>query len=86
MRLDKFLKVSRLVKRRSIAKEFADSERILVNGRVAKPATEVKKGDVITIGMGGRSLTVEVVDLRENVRAPEGASLYRVIREDEGQS
>lgn len=79
MRLDKFLKVSRLIKRRTVAKEFAEHERVMVNGKVAKPSTEVKKGDIITIQIGDRKLTVEVLDLKDNIKASEAKSLYREI-------
>ncbi|ADI00913.1 MAG TPA: RNA-binding S4 domain-containing protein [Syntrophothermus lipocalidus] len=81
MRLDKFLKVSRLVKRRTVAKDFADHERVLVNGRVAKPATEVRPGDVITIQFGVRKMVVEVLELKESVRAADAAQLYRTIEQ-----
>jgi len=79
--LDKFLKVSRLVKRRTVAKDFADHERVLVNGRVAKPATEVRPGDVITIQFGVRKMVVEVLELKESVRAADAAQLYRTIEQ-----
>ena len=63
MRLDKYLKVSRLIKRRTIANEACDSERVMVNGREAKASYQVKIGDVIEIAFGNRSLRVEVTDL-----------------------
>lgn len=79
MRLDKFLKVSRIIKRRTVAKDFAESERVLINGRLAKPSSEVKKGDIITLKTGDKQLTFEVLDVKENVRANEAKNLYRVI-------
>ncbi|MGI6488234.1 MAG: RNA-binding S4 domain-containing protein [Syntrophomonadaceae bacterium] len=79
MRLDKFLKVSRLIKRRTVAKDLADNERVLVNGRVAKPATEVTPGDIITVRLGGKNLVVEVLELKDSVRASDAGRLYRVI-------
>lgn len=79
MRLDKFLKVSRLIKRRTVAKDLADNERILVNGRVAKPAAEVAPGDIITVRMGGKNRVVEVLELKDSVRASDAGKLYRVI-------
>lgn len=79
MRLDKFLKVSRIIKRRTVAKDFAESERVMINGRVAKPSTEVKKGDIITIQVGERKTTVEVLEIKENVKAVEAKNLYRTI-------
>jgi ribosomal 50S subunit-recycling heat shock protein len=81
MRLDKFLKVSRLIKRRTVAKEFADNDKITINGRAAKPSSEIKKGDMLVIQMGGRRLSVEIVDVRENVRASEAPNLYRIIEQ-----
>lgn len=79
MRLDKFLKVSRIIKRRTVAKEFADHERVLVNGRLAKPATEVQKGDILTIRSGDRELRYEILDIKDHVKANESKNLYRVI-------
>lgn len=79
MRLDKFLKVSRLIKRRTVAKDFAENERVSINGKLAKPSAEVKKGDVISIQVGERRLSVEVLDIRDNIKASEAKSLYREI-------
>lgn len=79
MRLDKFLKVSRIIKRRTVAKEFAEHERVLVNDRVAKPSTEIKKGDRITVQVGNRSTVFEVLDVKDNVKAGEAKNLYRVM-------
>lgn len=79
MRLDKFLKVSRLIKRRTVAKDFAENERVSINGRVAKPSSEVKKGDVIVIQVGDRRLAVEVLDIKDNIKAADAKSLYREI-------
>lgn len=79
MRLDKFLKVSRIIKRRTVAKDFAESERVMINGRTAKPAAEVKKGDIITILIGQRKTVFEIVDIKDNVKASEAKNLYRII-------
>lgn len=79
MRLDKFLKVSRLIKRRTLAKEVCDAGRVEVNGRPAKAAYEVKPGDRITIGFGSKQVRVEVVELAENVPAPLAKNLYRTL-------
>ncbi|MGI5881284.1 MAG: RNA-binding S4 domain-containing protein [Syntrophomonadaceae bacterium] len=79
MRLDKYLKVSRIIKRRSVARDFADNERVMINGRVAKPSTEVKKGDRIVLQIGSRTTEFEVLDVRDNVPAAEAKNLYRVI-------
>ena len=67
MRLDKYLKVSRLIKRRTVANEACDAERVTVNGRVQRASYDVKVGDVIAIRFGARTLTVEVVSVTENV-------------------
>lgn len=82
MRLDKYLKVSRLIKRRTVAKEFAENERVTVNGRVAKPSTNVNVGDILTIQMGGRQITIEILELKDNVKAGDAQSLYRIVNEE----
>lgn len=82
MRLDKFLKVSRLIKRRTVAKEFAENQRITVNGRVAKPSSEVNAGDLLVIQMGGQKLTVEILEIKDNVKASEAQKLYRMVNEE----
>lgn len=79
MRLDKFLKVSRIIKRRTVAKDFADHDRVLLNGRVAKASSEVKKGDVITLQIGARQSKFEVLEIKEKVKAAEAKNLYRII-------
>ncbi|MEW6423511.1 MAG: RNA-binding S4 domain-containing protein [Bacillota bacterium] len=81
MRIDKFLKVSRLIKRRTLAKEICDRGQVTLNERVAKASAEVKPGDVITINLGSRQLKVEVCDLRANVPAKMAAGLYRVLED-----
>ncbi|BDG34147.1 RNA-binding S4 domain-containing protein [Parageobacillus sp. VR-IP] len=82
MRLDKFLKVSRLIKRRTLAKEVADQGRITINGAVAKASSTVKIGDELTIQFGQKRLTVRVIDLKETTKKDEAAHLYEVIREE----
>ena len=79
MRLDKYLKVSRLIKRRTVANEACDKERINVNGRVAKASYEVKVGDVIQLNLGTRVLSVEVLSLSESPRKEEAAAMYREL-------
>jgi ribosomal 50S subunit-recycling heat shock protein len=79
MRLDKFLKTSRIIKRRTVAKEFAEHDRVMVNNRIAKPSTDIKKGDLITISIGQRRTVIEVLETKENVKAGEAKNLYRVI-------
>lgn len=79
MRLDKFLKTSRLVKRRTIAKEMCDAGRVSVNYRPAKAGAEVQEGDIITIERAGRTTEVEIVEIRENVPASQAAEMYKAI-------
>ena len=77
MRLDKYLKVSRLIKRRTVANEACDNERVTVNGRVARASYDVKVGDVITIRFGQKALSVEVVSVADNVGKADAAAMYR---------
>ena len=79
MRLDKYLKVSRLIKRRTMANEACDGDRVSVNGREAKASYQVKPGDVIEIAFGNRRLRVEVTDISENVKKADAAAMYREI-------
>lgn len=79
MRIDKFLKVSRLIKRRTIANEACDGERISVNGRQVKASYQVKLGDVIEIAFGQRILKVEVTEINENATKDGAAAMYREI-------
>lgn len=79
MRLDKYLKVSRLIERRTIANEACDNGLISVNGRPAKASYEVKVGDRISLRLGAREVTVEVVSIQETVRQADAAALYREI-------
>jgi len=79
MRLDKYLKVSRLIKRRTVANEACDNGRISVNGRVVKASYEVKIGDRIEIALGQRTLAVEVVLVADNVRKDDAVTMYKEI-------
>ena len=79
MRLDKFLKVSRLIKRRTVANEACDAGRVLVNGKSAKASLNVKEGDVIEIEFGTRTVKVEVLDVQETVRKDEAKELYKYL-------
>ena len=79
MRLDKFLTVSRLIKRRTVANEACDNGRISVNGRVVKASYDVKVGDRIEISMGERTVAVEVLLVAENVRKDDAAAMYREV-------
>ena len=79
MRLDKYLKVSRLINRSTVANEACDTGRISVNGRVARASYEVKVGDVISISFGERTLAVEVLNVSETAQKSEAALLYREV-------
>ncbi len=80
MRIDKFLKVSRLIKRRTVANEACDNERISVNGKVVKASYDVKVGDVIEIRFGQRELRVRVTDIREHIGKDDAHTLYEEVR------
>lgn len=79
MRLDKYLKVSRIIKRRTVANDACDSEHVTVNGRPAKASYDVKVGDVIEVGFGQRTLKVRVLDVRDFTAKADASSLYEVI-------
>ncbi len=79
MRLDKYLKVSRLIKRRTVANEACDAGRVTVNGKTAKAGTAVKAGDIIEIAFGTRSVKVEVLDVQETTKKDQAADLYRYL-------
>ena len=79
MRLDKYLKVSRLIKRRTVANEACDAGRVVVNGKPARASYDVKEGDVLEIGLGARSVKVQVVSVQENAAKNDAALLYRVL-------
>ena len=82
MRLDKFLKVSRLIQRRTVANEACDNARVSVNGRPAKASYDVKVGDVLQIQFGARAVTVEVLQVSDNVRKDDAVGMYREILPD----
>ena len=79
MRLDKYLKVSRLIKRRTVANEACDNGRISVNGRVVKASYDVNVGDRIEISMGSRTVAVEVLQVADNVRKDDAAAMYKEV-------
>ena len=79
MRLDKYLKVSRLIKRRTVANEACDNGRISVNGRVVKASYDVKVGDKLEISMGQRTIAVEVLVVADNVRKDDACAMYKEI-------
>lgn len=79
MRLDKYLKVSRLIKRRTIANEACDAGRVMVNGKVAKASVDVKVGDIIDIGFGTRAVKVEVLGVVDTSKKDEAKELYKYL-------
>lgn len=79
MRLDKYLKVSRIIKRRTVANEACDAGRVMINGKQAKASSAVKEGDVIEISFGNRSVKVEVLNVAENVKKEDAADMYRYL-------
>ena len=79
MRIDKFLKVSRIIKRRTVSNEACSLGKVKINGRVAKPSTEVKAGDIIEINFGSRSTKIEVISVAENASKAEAAQMVRII-------
>ncbi len=79
MRFDKYLKVSRLIKRRTVAAEAADSGRVTVNGKAGKPSTDVKPGDVLELSFGAKKVRVEVLSVQEAVRKDDAAGMYREL-------
>ncbi len=81
MRLDKYLKVSRIIKRRTVAKEIADKGRIQVNGQIAKSSTNVKVGDTLKILFGNKTLEVRILDIKDTSKKDEAKDLYEVISE-----
>lgn len=79
MRLDKYLKVSRIIKRRTVASEACEQGKVTVNGKVAKPSTAVKEGDILEITFGERVMRAEVVTIAEHVLKGDAQSMYRII-------
>lgn len=79
MRIDKYLKVSRIIKRRTVAAEACDGGRVLLNGKTAKPGADVKIGDVIEISFGEKKVKVKVLDISETVRKENAAAMYQVL-------
>jgi ribosomal 50S subunit-recycling heat shock protein len=79
MRLDKYLKVSRLIKRRTVANEACDAGRVMINDKVAKAGTEVKVGDTITINFGNKDVKVEVLAVQETVRKEDAKEMFRYL-------
>ncbi|MBP5444754.1 MAG: RNA-binding S4 domain-containing protein [Acholeplasmatales bacterium] len=82
MRVDKYLKVSRLIKRRTVAKEVADHEKIKINGKVCKPSTEIKINDIVEIRFGLKIVTFKVLNTNEFVKKNEADLMYEIIKEE----
>ncbi len=83
MRLDKYLKVSRIIKRRTVAKEACETGRVSINGKVAKPSTEVKEGDTIEIQFANKFLKARIIGVSEHVKKEEAKSMYEIILGEE---
>ena len=79
MRLDKYLKVSRIIKRRTVANDACDADRVIINGRPAKASTQVKEGDVLEISFGNNPLKVDVLSVKETVKKDEAKEMYKVL-------
>lgn len=79
MRLDKYLKVSRIIKRRTVANEACDNGRVLINGKIAKASTEVKVGDIIEVGFGQKTVKAEILAVEETVRKDDAKELFRYL-------
>ena len=82
MRLDKYLKVSRLIKRRTVAKEVADHEKIMVNDKISKPSTEIKVNDIISIKFGTKLITIKVLNTNEYTKKEDSNLMYEIIKEE----
>ena len=79
MRIDKYLKISRIIKRRTIAQEACDSGRVMINDKLAKPGTDIKVGDIIEIRFGTQTTRYEVLEIKEHVKKEETDNLYRIL-------
>ena len=83
MRLDKYLKVSRIIKRRTVAKEVCEGDRVSINGKVAKPSTNVKEGDIIEIQFANRSLKARIINIVEHVKKENAKEVYEILEGEE---
>lgn len=83
MRLDKYLKVSRIIKRRTVAKEACEGGRVSINGKVAKPSTVVKEDDIIEILFGNRTLKAKIVNIAEHVKKENAKNMYEILEGEE---
>ncbi|MGL4452137.1 MAG: RNA-binding S4 domain-containing protein [Sarcina sp.] len=83
MRLDKYLKVSRIIKRRTVAKEACEGDRVKINDKIAKPSTKIKDGDIIEILFGNRTLKAKIVNIAEHVRKEDAKNMYEILEGEE---
>lgn len=83
MRLDKYLKVSRIIKRRTVAKEVCEGERVSINGKISKPSTVVKEGDIIEIQFANRSLKARIINIAEHVKKENAKEMYEILEGEE---
>jgi ribosomal 50S subunit-recycling heat shock protein len=83
MRVDKFLKVSRVIKRRTVANEVCSAGRVTVNGKPAKPGTEIKVGDILEIAFGTGATRIRILDIKETVRKESASSMYEILSDTE---
>ena len=83
MRLDKYLKVSRIIKRRTVAKEACESGRVSINGKVAKPSNDIKEGDIIEITFANRKLKAKIVNISEHVKKDDAKDMYVILEGEE---
>lgn len=79
MRLDKFLKVSRIIKRRTVAKDACDSQKVLINGKLSKPSSKVNVSDILEISFGNNSFKIQILELKEHVKKEEAETLYKIL-------
>ena len=83
MRLDKYLKVSRIIKRRTVAKEVCEGERVSINGKIAKPSTVIKGGDIIEIQFANRKLKAKIINILEHVKKENAKEMYEILEGEE---
>lgn len=82
MRIDKYLKVSRLIKRRTVAKEVCDHDKIMINNKICKPSTDIKVGDIVSIRFGLKIITFKVLSVNEYTKKEESSLMYEIIKEE----
>lgn len=82
MRLDKYLKVARIIKRRTVAKELLELDRVEINGRIAKPSTNINVGDILKLKLRDRYLTIQVLKILENAKVEQASEMYTILEEE----